>query len=236
MLMNGIQMTPILTDFLFRRLSPFERGRGMNYPIIKIFFIFLFHLFAGNSFSQTDTASHRGTIKIARPKDEVVYIKAIPYFNEFDLSGLREGDIINDQLFQPFPVVEGYPYPFNYTRYINDNFRSKEIDLKGKKRDTVVIEVKILANGKAYVKDKSRIMMVGGVPAVYSEKEGAYELNNLHLNSLNIIKAIKKWLPGYVVLPKKDRFKGEVVIKPNKKNVDVTGTITIIFSSTPFEE
>lgn len=207
----------------------------MNYPIIKTCFIFLFHFYASISFSQTDTVSHRGTIKIAKPKAEVVYIRAIPNFNKFDLSKFKDGEIINDQLFQPFPVVEGYAYPFNYTRYVNDNFRSKEIDLKGKKRDTVVIEVKILANGKAYVKDKSRIMMVGGVPAVYSEKDAAYELNNLHLNSLNFIKAIKKWLPGYVILPKKDKFKGEVVIKPNKKNVDVTGTITIIFSSTPFE-
>ncbi|MBA3970670.1 MAG: hypothetical protein H0X46_00720 [Bacteroidetes bacterium] len=205
----------------------------MNFSI-RISFIFLFVLLAGLSFSQKDTVSKRGTIKVAKAKDGEVYIKAIPNFNKYNLSELR-GDVTNDSKFQPFPVVEGYPYPFNYTRYFNDCFTTKEIDLKGKSADTVVMEVIILEGGKVYIKDQSKTIIVKGVPAVFNEKANAYELNNLHLNCLNFLKKIDKWIPGYVILPKKGKFKGEVVIRPNKKNVDVTGTVTIIFSSIPFE-
>jgi hypothetical protein len=49
------------------------------------------------------------------------------------------------------------------------------------------------------------------------------------------MKQINKWVPGYVLLPKKDTFRGEVVIKPIKKNVDVIGTLVVLFSTTPFE-
>lgn len=185
-------------------------------------------------FSQADSVSQRGTIKVSKPKDGEVYIKAFANFNKYDISKVGR-DVSKDDLFQPFPVVDGYPYPFNYANYFNNNFRSKVIDLKGKNSDTVQLEVTVLANGKVYIKDKSRSMTVNGVPAIYDEKVGAYELNNLHLNCLKFMKQINKWFPGYVILPKKSKFKGEVVIKPNKKNVDFTGTITILFSSTPFE-
>ena len=56
------------------------------------------------------------------------------------------------------------------------------------------------------------------------------------MNCLKFLKQIDKWIPGYVILPKKDKYRGEVVIKPNKKNVDVTGTVTVFFSTTPFED
>jgi hypothetical protein len=197
--------------------------------------IFLLFISIDSAFAQTDTVLHRGTIKIAKKKDGKIYIKAIPYFNGYDFAGTQM-DVSKGQLFQPFPVVEGYAYPFNYSKYLNDKFSSVVIDLQGKEIDTVVIEVKVLAKGKVYIKDKSKTMMVNGVPAVYNEKEAAYELNNLHLNCLGFMRAIKKWIPGYVILPKKGKFKGEVVVKPDKKNTDVTGTITIIFSTTPFDK
>jgi hypothetical protein len=207
---------------------------------IRIYSIFLFILSSLFSFSQTDTVTHRGTIKVGKEKGGKVYIKAFARYTDYDLSKLRDsdGNVSQDQFFQPFPVVHGYAYPFNYTRYFNENFKFKvvEVDLKGKKADTVFVEIKVLANGKVYVKDKSRTKLVNGVPAVYDEQVGAYELNSLHLNSLDLIKDIQQWIPGYVVLPKKAKFKKQVVIKPNKKNLDVTGTITIIFSSTPFDE
>ena len=206
----------------------------MNH-LCRAYLIFLFILSGTISFSQEDSWNKRGTIKVAKAKDGEVYIKAIANFNKYNLSELRV-DVTNDSKFQPFPVVEGYPYPFNYTRYFNDCFSTKQFDLKGKSADTVVMEVLVLENGKVYIKDKSKTMIVKGVPAIFDEKTGAYELNSLHLNCLNFLKKIDKWIPGYVILPKKGKFKGEVVVKPNKKNVDVTGTVTIIFSSTPFEE
>ena|ERR1035437_9908912 len=201
-----------------------------KYKIILLFLLCTYY-----SFAQTDTTQMRGTIKIGKPKDGEIYIKTISNFDNFDLPKIAH-DFSKNELFQPYPIVEGFSYPFNYTKYFNDNFKSKQIDLKGKTNDTVVLEVKILANGKIYIKDKSRTMMIKNLSAIYNEKEAGFELNNLHLNCLAFLKNIKQWTPGYIVFPIKDKFKGETVIKLNKKNVDVTGTITILFSSTPFED
>lgn len=203
--------------------------------MIKNFVFLILVLFTSISFSQTDTNQVRGTIKIAKAKDGEVYVKAVCRFNMYNVAG-GKGAFESVDKFQPFPIVEGYAYPFNYNKYFNDCFSKKVIELKGQTADTVVMEVKILENGKVYIKDKSPTMMVKGVPATYDNKTGTYELNNLHLNCLKFLKQIDKWIPGYVILPKKDKFRGEVVIKPNKKNVDVTGTVTVFFSTTPFEE
>jgi hypothetical protein len=203
--------------------------------IIKKYFLFIFLFSTCIVSSQTDTTQLRGTIKIAKVKDGEVYVKAICNFNMYNVVESK-GTIINVDKYQPFPVLEGYAYPFNYNKYFNDCFSKKVIDLKGKSNDTVVMEVKILENGKVYIKDKSPTVMVKGVPATYDSKTGTYELNNLHLNCLKFTKQIDKWIPGYVILPKKDKYRGEVVIKPNKKNVDVTGTIVVLFSTTPFED
>lgn len=202
---------------------------------IKTYFLLLFILFCSISFSQTDTTPVRGTIKIAKAKDGEVYVKAVCKFNMYNTAG-GKGAFESVDKYQPFPVVEGYAYPFNYNKYFNDCFSKKVIELKGKEKDTVVMEVKILENGKVYIKDKSPTLMVKGVPATYDNKTGTYELNNLHLNCLKFLKQIDKWIPGYIILPKKDKYRGEVVIKPNKKNVDVVGTVTVYFSYTPFEE
>ncbi len=201
----------------------------------KIYFLFLFIFSSCFVFSQTDTSTHRGTIKIAKAKDGEIYIKAIPNFNKFNLDKIKR-EVVRNEMYQPFPVLDAYPYPFNYSAYFNNCFRSKEIDLKGKLADTVVVEITVLANGKVYIKDKSPSIMIKGVPATYDNKTGTYELNNLHLNCLKFLKQIKTWFPGYVVFPKKDKYRGETVIKPDKKDVDVTGIVTIYFSSTPFED
>lgn len=198
----------------------------------KIIIFFLFCTFC--SFAQNDSTQKRGTIKVAKQSDEI-YIMAIANFDNFELPEVNH-NFSREELFKPVPVVKGYSSSFNYTKYFNDNFKSKQIDLKGKTIDTVILEIKVLANGKVYIKDKSRTILVKGVPALFDEKEGGFELNNLHLNCLAYLKNIKQWLPGYVVFPKKDKFKGETVIKPLKKNVTVTGTIMILFSTVPFEE
>lgn len=201
---------------------------------IKIYCLVLFLFSSCFVFSQTDTTSKHGTIKIAKGKPGEIYIKAVPSFTKYNLLKIKR-EVARNEMYAPFPVLDAYPYPFNYTAYFNNCFRYKEIDLKGKLADTVIVEVTILANGKAYIKDKSPSIMIKGVPATYDAKQNAYELNNLHLNCLKFLKQITKWFPGYVVFPKKGKYRGETVIKPDKKNVDVTGTVTIYFSTTPFE-
>jgi hypothetical protein len=205
----------------------------MNHRIKK-YFLFLFLFSPCFVFSQTDSTNLRGTIKIVKVKDAEVYVKAICSFNKYSFAQ-GKGTVESADTFQPFPIVEGYTSPFQYNRYINSCFSKKAIDLKGKSKDTVVLELKILANGKVYISDKSPTMILKGVPATYDPQTGSYELNNLHLNSLKCMKQINKWVPGYVLLPKKDTFRGEVVIKPIKKNVDVIGTLVVLFSTTPFE-
>ncbi len=201
---------------------------------IKGSLLFFLLLVCGVSFSQDSTPAH-GTIKIVKVQDGVVYLKAVCKFNKYNV-GVGNGAFESVDKYQPFPVVEGYAYPFNYNLYFNDCFKKKEINMKGRSKDTVTMEVKILENGKVYVKDKSLTMMVQGKAATYDNKTGMYEVNNLHMNCLQFLKQIDKWIPGYIILPKKDKYRGEVVIKPNKKNVDVTGTVTVYFSDTPFED
>ena len=202
--------------------------------MLKQLFIFSFLFCSCIVFSQTDTTRQRGTIKIGKAKNVEIYIKAIAEYTKYDLSKIKR-DVSKNEMYQPFPIVDGYPFPFNYTQYLKSNFKNIEIDLKGKTNDTIVLEVMILANGKIYVKDNSLPITAKGVTANYDDKSGVYELGSLHLHCLDFIKKIKKWFPGYVVFPMKDKYKGEVVIKPNKKNVDVTGAITILFSTIPFE-
>jgi hypothetical protein len=206
----------------------------MNTILKKYFFsFFLFSTCFG--FAQTDTTQFHGTIKVVKPKEDKIYIKVTAEYGKYDFSDVKFQNV-RENVFQPFPVVEGFAYPFNYTGYFNKEFSTKEIDLKGKAADTVTIEIKVLAKGKVYIKDKTPLMMMNGVPAFYNEQVGGYELNNLHLNCLTFLKKIKTWFPAYVMLPKKEKFKNQTVLKPSKKKIDSTGTITIFFSTTPFPD
>jgi hypothetical protein len=199
---------------------------------------FIIHICIFNScfvFAQNDTIPIRGTIRIAKPKAAEIYIKALANFNDYDFSKLRT-DVAKKDIYEPLPVLEGYTYPFNYTKYFIEKFKTKEIDLKGKTSDTVKIEVKILPNGKVYIKDKTPLVLVGGVPAIYNEKAGGYKLNNLYLNCLYFLNEIKVWEPAYVLVPEKSTFKKHTVIKRSKTNVKASGIITIVFSSASFEK
>ncbi|MGZ4034584.1 MAG: hypothetical protein ACXVP4_06935 [Bacteroidia bacterium] len=196
---------------------------------IRKIFLFFFLIITGVLFSQTDTSITRGTIKIAKANNGEVYIKATADFKTYDVAKLKL-NFVPGTKFQPFPVVDGYAYPFNYTQYFNDCFKTIGADLKGKTLDTLIVEVIILSNGKSYFKE------MAGDDFTENVKPEAYDLKELHLNGLKFLRKIKRWFPGYIILPKKDKYKGEVVIKPDKKNVDVTGTITIVFSTTPFDD
>lgn len=203
----------------------------------KIGIVFLFFIFSVAGFSQTDTSRARGHIKVAKPKDNQgdIFIKAFATYGDFDYSKIKN-EIIEEMTYSPMPVVERYFFPFNYTKYFNEKFRGKPLSLLGKESDTVFIEVKILANGKVYMRDKSNQMMVEGVPALYNEKVGGYELNDLHWSCMKYMKDIKKWEPAFAVLSKKGKYKGQTVIKPKKTAISSTALITIVFSSSPFDE
>jgi len=174
--------------------------------------------------AQTDTVPKQGTIRIAKPVSEKTYILAAATFKD-----------MGSNSFVPFPVVEGHAFPFSYTKFFNDRFRNITVDLKGKERDTVTIEIKVLANGKVYLKDRSKSMMLNGRAVFYDPRTKMYELNNLHMHCLDFLKEIKEWYPAYTLNPRKGRFRGQTVIRPYKTNIESGGVITIVFSSTPFD-
>lgn len=176
-----------------------------------------------SAYSQIDTSQTRGTIKIARQKDAPVYIKATA---DFGING-------QDQ-FQPFPVVEGHAFPFNYTKYFNDRFKDVKIDLEGKKSEIVYVEVQVSKKGKVYFKDITNSMVNGR--KVNFDGGGSLYLNSLHVNCLNFLREIKVWYPAYDIKPEVGKFKGQTVIKPAKTNRDATGIITIFFSIEPFDD
>jgi hypothetical protein len=181
-----------------------------------ILFAFLF-LTGGFLKAQDDSTNLSGTIKVNRLKDEKVYIKSYAKYR-YELSE-REAAMASDyKIFQPFPVVEGHAFPFNYSKFFTDSFKNEKILLKGKTSDTVKIEIRINAKGKVFLSDKT-----------------AARSNVLNLQCIHFLKEVKEWYPAYIIVPEKDVFRGQTVIKPEKKNVSSTGTITIVFSSEPFE-
>lgn len=179
------------------------------------------------AFAQYDTSQKHGTIKIGKTKDGNVYIKAIMNFDKYDLSKV-DAYVTNDLIYPPFPGVEGYTFPFNYTKYFNEEFKAKTVNLEEKSFDTVRIEIKVLASGKVYITDKN--------PSVYNEQMGGIEKSRLQINSLFFLKKIKTWEPAYITIPKKDKFKKQTVIKPEITPLTASGILTILFSTAPFEE
>jgi len=208
---------------------------GKNKFKEKNFLILLFLLGTSFTIAQNDTNQTHGTIKIGKPKDGKVYIKAAMNFNKYDLSKLNAYVDLNI-IYPPFPGVEGYTFPFNYNKYFNEKFKTKKIDLRGKASDTVRIEIKVLANGKVYLKDKSFSTMIKDIPTTYDEKVNGYELSRLQLNCLDFLKEIKTWEPAYVTIPKKGKFKKQTVIKPEITQLQASGILTIVFSSVSFED
>jgi hypothetical protein len=200
--------------------------------MLKYNLLFLSFFITCLTFSQTDSTQTRGTIKIGKPQDAKIDIQAALDITNYDFDNPQlnklHTDVTKNMLHAPMPVVEGYSSPFDYSKYFNEQFKRKVNDLKGRVSDTVKIEIIVLENGKVYYKDKTPQITVEGVPAFYNEKEGGYELNNLHLYSLDFLKQIETWEPAYVLVSKKTKYKKQTVITPSKIKIKSSGVITII--------
>jgi hypothetical protein len=162
---------------------------------------------------QNDSIGLKGTIKVSKAKKGTVYITSTEKFR-YELSEAESARSLRNTIFQPFPVVEGHAFPFNYSKYFREKFRNEKIDLKGKLSDTVKIEIKITPKGKVYLHNNSK------------DKNDI-----LNLQCIGYIKDIKQWMPGYFMIAEKGVYKKQTVIEPKKINVSSVGTITIIFSS-----
>lgn len=183
--------------------------------------VFILVCFAGSCLAQSDTTATHGTIKVAKPSSKI-YVKA--YYKMSSFTGEFSGPYSN-QIFEPFPVVAGQHFPFNYSHFFREYFKDKKPELK-KTKDTIRIELTVNKKGKATMKNKS---MTGPNGTLFPNTP-------LQSASMHALSQIKKWFPAYYIKPSRSKFRGEVVIKPNKEVVDVTGTVTIIFSKEPFEE
>jgi hypothetical protein len=180
---------------------------------VHILFGFLFLFSAFPLLSQTDSLEKQGTIKIAKKKDAPVYVKASA---DFKIKG--------PDRFQPFPIVQGYSFPFNYTRYFSERFKYEKVNLNGKNTHTVNIEVSVSKKGKIYLRD-----------VTYGDNVKFVELPPLNMMCYSFVKDIREWFPAYDIEPQVGKYKGERVIRPVKKNRDATGIITIVFSYEPFD-
>lgn len=188
---------------------------------IKNIFLLLILLFAISMSAQTDTLSSQGTIKILKPKDGKVFIKASA---DFGSKGANS--------YQPFPVVEDYSFPFNYTRYFNEQFKGKKIKLVNDP-DTVYLEITITKKGKTTIKDITSSITNGR--RAFFDVDSKEEKNELQVLSFHFLKEIKEWFPAYDMTTEVTRYKGQQVIKPVKTNRDAKGIITIMFSYQSFD-
>lgn len=186
---------------------------------IFLFFVFI-SCFSHESIAQADSAYHHGTVKISKPTDGKVYVKANA---EYDVKG--------PDSFQPFPLVKDYAFPFNYSRYFREHFKNVKVDLKGQSADTVNFEFRITKKGKfklTNIRDKLSKKTSGDF------KYGG-ATSELTLKSLDVLLAIKEWYPAYIIVKKVGKFKGETVIRPIKTNIESKGVITVYFSIEPFD-
>jgi hypothetical protein len=177
-----------------------------------------FLFFSNFLLAQDDSLNLQGTIRISKAKSEKVYIRSFAKFR-YEISDAQSSSASNGNVFQPFPVVEGHAFPFNYSKFFNNKFRSEKINMNGKSLDTVKIEMRISNKGKVNFNNKT------------IEKN-----NSLSLLCLDFLKQIQEWQPAYIIVSEKGIFKKQTVIKPNKVNVASVGVVTIIFSTDPFED
>lgn len=189
------------------------------------------------AFGQEDTLIKAGTIRIGKQKKDSVYVKANVLFSEFregrkKVKGLQPG--LPSRAIAPVPKYNGVS-GFSLNLFFNKRVKIDLGDLAGRTTDTVRIQVKVLDNGKPYYKDLTPLLVLNGVPAVFDKKENAYKLDAIHYKCLNAAKSIEEWEPGYVLLEKVDKFKGQTVIKAKKKKIISIGVLTIVFSTIPFE-
>ena len=182
-------------------------------------FVFIFVFSSLFSFAQSDSSNH-GTIRIAKPKKSGLFIAA---FAEYDVRG--------KDVFQPFPVVEGHSFPFNYTQFFHDSLKNKKIDLGDLNADTVYIEVLVTRKGNVKMRDITSIRK-----NYRNALNGDNDNKILYLLCVNELSHIKKWFPAYRVEQEVGKFKGSTVIRPVKTNLDSKGIITVVFSGQPFDE
>ncbi len=206
----------------------------MNKYLCALFFI----VYSCTAFAQEDTIQRFGTLKIGKVKRDSIYIKADMKFFKF-----QDGYKKNAQVYSPKNAVSPVPEtttnsvsPFDYTRFVNTRVKIKVSDLENKTTDTVRIQVKILENGKPYYKDLTPLLVLNGVPAYYDAKNNGYNLDAIHYKCMNALKEIEIWEPGFVLIEKIDKFKGQTVIKAKKKKATSTGVLTVVFSLVPFDE
>ena len=201
-----------------------------------VLFFFLSNCLA---LAQTNENIGHGTIKISKPKPDSIYIKAEMNFTQFqqgNKNSVQPVIVPSDRVTLPSPKITGYTVPFDYNQFCNKNIEVTKGDLGNKTTDTIRIQIKVLDNGKAYYKDVTPLMVLNGVPAYYDKKMNAYQLDAIHWKCLNVLKQIKHWEPAFVVVGVKDTFKKVTVIKPKKENLCATGILTILLSTTAFDD
>jgi hypothetical protein len=165
--------------------------------------------------AQTDS-SKQGTIKIVRNKKKDFYVKSEARFD------LRRKDH-----FQPYPIVEGHAFPFNYSRFFYDNMKGKTIEPEGN-LDTIYVEIRITKKGKAVIKDGTSLRLKN------LSDQRKKELSKLYQHCFIALSTVKKWYPAYFIEQEVGKFKGTTVIRPVKTDYETTGVITVYFSSEPF--
>ncbi len=212
---------------------------------------FAFFLFAFSSFAQTDTAQHRGTIKVSLYSDST-YVKAIVEFHVFNsFAGHRPFVYGNFLLWGPGDMAIGESNrtkiivagpnvdsveTFNYTSYFESNEFTKGIKMRKGERETVRLNVFVNKKGKVRFDDASPIEKKGDLYLVYDDKKKEYKIDVAHKKTQKAFEklASQKWKPALI-----QELKTHPSKRKNKYKISkgfTLGQLIVIYSSTPFEE
>jgi hypothetical protein len=217
--------------------------------MLRVCSIILFALFVlpSDAFCQQDTARH-GKIRLGKNKDSV-YIRASVTFDVYDpgdtkmaksyaefVRSLKEMQKLrNSDVMEPMPVLEGFYSPFNYTEFFDREFDKTQIALISDS-DTVRIRIDVRPDGKTYFKHLSDLTSISNKLVVYDAKKQGYYPATAHNMTMESLKGIKQWQAAYRMVPVRSKFKGTTVIKPVKEELAASGILTVVFSSSPFED
>lgn len=216
------------------------------------FLLFFVLTYSCNMFSQTDSITKRGTIKISKKVDST-YVKADMFFYKYSAENTNEQlkkityqDIINDAkanttrkpLLVAHPKIKEKSTAFNYTKYFSYNQHTRNVNLGENQTDTVRLIVHVTKKGEVRYVDLTPMQKQGKIVAVYDPVEKIYKVDLVHYKVFNAFNELIKtnWEPAYLIEPKKGELKKITVIKPHKTKVNASGLLTIIFSKSPFYE
>lgn len=213
----------------------------------RLILIIYFFYSSAICYSQTDSLSWHGTIKIGKSGDKVYitsYTDFYIYYNDPVNEMSYEDFVLNMNQRNPvkrsarFLITEALPKHakdtvFDYTTYFEGHELIKNISMKKDESDTVRLLIYVDSKGVVKFLDLSPMEKRGNDLWVYDMKRKEYKVDIVHVKTREAFNQLTSttWIPAKIKTLKKHPSK-------HKKKYDLSegymqGILTIIYSGSP---